>query len=688
MNLYELFVKISANTKALDDALNKSSGMVSKFGSAMKAGLGIAAKATGAAAVAAAGAVTAITKQSIAAYAEFQQLEGGVQKLYGNMGKSLQDYAAMQNKTTEQVQAEYERNAKAEAMIMENAKNAYKTASMSTNDYLDTATSFSASLISSLDGDTKKAAELTDVAMRSIADNYNTFGGDIENVKNAYKGFAKANYTMLDNLKLGYGGTKEEMARLIEDANEYGKSIGLAGDLSMKSFADIVTAIDLIQQKQKIAGTTEREAATTIEGSLNMAKAAWENLVAGMSNDEADFGKLIDNFVESADTAAKNVLPRIEVALNGVTKLITNLAPKLAEKLPGLISTILPGVLTAVVEIIKALGEALPGLITELLPQLIDAIMEIANGLAEVIPELIVQLVDMLPTVLPQLLDGIEQLIAVLTNALSEIAPEIIPPILQTIRSMWDVLLNNAEFVGTAVIGFMGVLTQAIVDNLPVLIDTINYVIGGYFDFIVEMWGTGKAQAAFEEAFVNPIKSSFEENYESIKEKFLGLFDFITDNNIFNLINKKFIEIGSHIVEGIWNGIKNAFPKLNTNFTKTIDSLIGKAKNVLGIHSPSKVFAEIGGYMAEGMGVGYDKAFAGVKKNITDTLDFGASDVIAPSAMATGNSAVLSAIGSLNEAISGMDVNVSLEGDAGKLFNMIKTQNSNNTKRMGRAVLV
>ena len=238
---------------------------------------------------AAATAVGVLVKKSVDAYGEYEQLAGGVKKLFGE---------------------------EASAEVMKYANDAYKTAGMSANQYMEQATQFSAALINSL-GDQSAAAKQTDVAMRAISDNYNTFGGDIQNVQNAFQGFAKGQFNMLDNLRLGYGGTRGEMERLIADANEYAKANGMAADLSIDSFSDIVTAIDLVQQKQGIAGTTAAEAASTIQGSLNMTKAAWQNLVAGFANPDADLGQLMDNLVIAivGDKQGKGLLNQIVPAI-------------------------------------------------------------------------------------------------------------------------------------------------------------------------------------------------------------------------------------------------------------------------------------------------------------------------------------------------------------------------------------
>lgn len=323
-------------------AAGKSSGL--SFGGAFSAAAGTAAKA-GIAAVTAAGAgVVALTKSAVSAYGEAEQLVGGVGKLFGDASAQLMDYA----------------------------EEAYKTAGLSANEYMEQATSFSAALINSLGGDTAKAAEMTDVAMRAISDNVNTFGTDMAAVQNAFQGFSKQNYAMLDNLKLGYGGTKTEMQRLIADANEYAASIGQASDLSINSFADIVQAIELIQKKQNIAGTTAKEAASTLQGSFAMTKAAWTNLVAGLANPDADLGKLVTDLVESAQAAMGNLLPIVKTGLQGIGKMAAKLLPDIFKELPALLDDVLPDLLSAVDTTITQVFPVLVQVIARNLPLLLQ----------------------------------------------------------------------------------------------------------------------------------------------------------------------------------------------------------------------------------------------------------------------------------------------------------------------------
>ncbi|WP_346935305.1 hypothetical protein [Clostridium sp.] len=277
----------------------------STLGSAAKTGLKLFTGAVAAAGVALVG----LTKLSIDQYAEYEQLVGGVETLFKDSSKTVMQYA----------------------------DNAYKTAGMSANEYMSTITGFSASLLQGLGGDTKKAAEIGNMAVTDMSDNANKMGTSMESIQNAYQGFAKQNYTMLDNLKLGFGGTKEEMQRLLAEAE---KISGVKYDIS--NFSDIIEAIHVIQTEMGITGTTAKEAASTIEGSLNMTKSAWTNLLTGMADDNADFDVLVQNLVESLGALGENLLPRIKVVIEGIGELFRTLLPKVLEEVPGMIASLFP----------------------------------------------------------------------------------------------------------------------------------------------------------------------------------------------------------------------------------------------------------------------------------------------------------------------------------------------------------
>ena len=314
MDLLDLMVKIGVDDQASSKIDNLAGKVTDTFGKAAS----VAAKGVAAGVAAVTAATGAITKSSLDAYGAYEQNVGGIQKLFGNMGKSLDEYAELTGNAVDAVAEKWGVLEQSQNMVLQNAANAYKNAGMSANQYMEQVTGFSAALITSLGNDTVAAANYAEMAMVDMSDNANTFGTDMESIQWAYQGFAKQNYTMLDNLKLGYGGTKEEMQRLISDASkmtDVQKKLGVTVDESSLSFDNIVAAIHVMQESMQIGGTTAREAATTIEGSVNMMKAAWENWLTGLGDSDADMAQLTDNLVESFETAAENVVPRVAIIL-------------------------------------------------------------------------------------------------------------------------------------------------------------------------------------------------------------------------------------------------------------------------------------------------------------------------------------------------------------------------------------
>ena len=329
MNLMDLFIKIGVKDEATSP-LKKITGAIGK-------GVAGAAK-VGIAAVGAAGtALGALVTQSVKAYASYEQLVGGVETLFSNLDGTVS----------------------AAPKVLENAARAYETAGLSANQYMETVTSFSAALVSSLGGDYDEAARIADQTIIDMADNANKMGTSMDAIQSAYAGFAKQNYTMLDNLKLGYGGTKSEMERLLADASEFS---GI--DYNIENLEDVYEAIHVIQQEMGIAGATAREADDTIEGSFNSLKAAWQNLITGLGNGDADLGVLFEKVVSRAKIAFKNLMPVVRQALKSVGQLIGELAPIIEEELPGLVEEVLPGLISAATSLVGALAKALPEILS------------------------------------------------------------------------------------------------------------------------------------------------------------------------------------------------------------------------------------------------------------------------------------------------------------------------------------
>ena len=331
LDLGELVLHIKADAS---EATNTVSGLASSLsgplGSAASAIGGAISTGFKAAATAVAATTTAVAGLTVAAtnsYASYEQLIGGVETLFGSSASTIEAYA----------------------------NQAYQTAGISANQYMETVTSFSASLLQSLDGNTASAAEYANQAIIDMSDNANKMGTSMESIQNAYQGFAKQNYTMLDNLKLGYGGTKEEMERLIEDANRVKEANGEMADLSIDSFADVTEAIHIIQTEMGITGTTATEASTTIEGSVNSMKSAWENLVTDLGKGNADIGESVDELMDSVETALGNIIPAVQQILENITTAIPEIIPRVIEGLSSIITEVLPSLLQAGLQLLTAL---------------------------------------------------------------------------------------------------------------------------------------------------------------------------------------------------------------------------------------------------------------------------------------------------------------------------------------------
>ena len=477
MNLLDLFVKISVDDQASDKVENLGAKVVAK-GQLMADAAKLAMNGI----VQVGQAVAGTVKQSVEAYAAYEQNVGGIQKLFGNMGKSLEEYAAMNNTTTDAVASQWAKLEDAQNTVLENANNAWKTAGMSANDYMQQVTSFSAALITSLGNDTQKAADYADMAMIDMSDNVNTFGSNMQDVQNAYQGFAKQNYTMLDNLKLGYGGTQSEMQRLIADASkltDVQKELGVTVDGNSMSFSNIVAAIHVMQESMQIGGTTAREAATTIEGSINAMKSAWDNLLAGFGNEDADLGVLVTNFAESVATAAGNVLPRIGTILNSVGDLIIDYAPKLADKAKDMILSFADGLqdsgnMSKVVESAVEICTALLDAILSMIPAIIEAAPKIITAFAKALFDNRRLIADSGLNLMEALGEGIASMNKLIINVVSQ---NIVSPIVNEIKKLpeiarqwgvnlikglWNGILEKVTWIHEKFTGFVGGLVTRV----------------------------------------------------------------------------------------------------------------------------------------------------------------------------------------------------------------------------------
>ena len=483
----KLIIKTLLDNSQLKSGLSDMNSMVSGASAKVGTFAKVGAAAVGTAVAAGTTAAATLVKKSVEGYATFEQMVGGVETLFGAGGQSMEEYAQSTGKTVGEIENKFNSLMTAQTTVLNNANNAYKTAGLSANDYMETVTSFSASLIQSLGGDTEKAASYADRAITDMSDNSNKLGSNMRDIQNAYQGFAKQNYTMLDNLKLGYGGTQEEMKRLIKDASQMTdvqQKLGVTVDESSLSFGNIVNAISVMQESLGIAGTTSKEAATTIEGSLNSAKAAWENLVVGMADDNADFDTLVQNFVDTASTAFENMLPRIEIALTGLGQLIEKLLPVIVQKVPEIIMQTLPGLIDAGIQMVSALGQGLMQYLPELISYATQLVVQLVQGLVSALPKIVEFASQLIETIVislinaaPDLIDAGKELIEFLVNGIAENLPNIVQTItdlISNINSFWAE--NGPEFIrwGT---DLLSNLIDGIIQAVPVLLQNLPEII-------------------------------------------------------------------------------------------------------------------------------------------------------------------------------------------------------------------
>ena len=639
------------------DAADDSEGKFSKLGGTLKT-VGVA---MGACVAAAAAAAVSLGKAVIEAYGEYEQLVGGVDTLFKDSSGKLQEYAA----------------------------NAYKTAGMSANDYMSTVTSFSASLIQSLGGDTEAAVKYADMAITDMADNANKMGTDIGLIQNAYQGFAKQNYTMLDNLKLGYGGTKEEMERLLADATAIS---GIEYDIS--SYADVVDAIHVIQESMGVAGATAAEAEHTIEGSLNSMKAAVANLVVGFGNADADIEQLCNNVVDAFQDVLTNITPVIEniiaalpTALNALLETVGELLPTLLETVVDLFSqvlntllTLLPELIPVVIEalltivntlienlpllveaaiqivmsLVQGIGQALPSLIPaaiqaiitivqsliDSLPMILDAALQLITGLADgllaaipvliaALPEIILSIINFILDAIPQIIETGIQLLTSLVAALPEIITAIVEAIPQIISGIIEAVLSAIPQIIQAGIDLLISLVQALPQIITTIVSAIPDIISGIVNAVINNIPL-IVQAGIEllTSLIKNLPTIIVEIVKAVPQIITG---------IVNALGKgvsQLAEVGVNLVKGLWQGIQSLASWLWDKVSGWISSIWDGICDFFGIHSPSDEMAWIGEMLVKGLSGSIDanggeavKAAEAMSEDINDVMHGLAKDM-------------------------------------------------------------
>jgi phage-related protein len=660
MNLLDLAVKITCDDQA--------SGEVDKIGDGIKNKLGIAAKA-GVAAVAAVGTATvAIGKTALDAYSNYEQLVGGIDTLFKASSGKMQQYAA----------------------------NAYQTAGVSANRYMEISTSFAAALISSLGGNTEAAADMANTAITDMSDNANKMGTSLETVQEAYMSLSRGNYEMLDSLKLGYGGTKSELERLLSDAEKFSAAQGKVRDFSVDSYSDIVEAIHIVQDEMGITGTTAEEAATTIEGSVNMAKAAWDNWLAGLGNEDADMEGLTDQLVQSVVIAGKNIIPRVGQIMTTLGQTVADYAPGVGLYLRNALINVLPEAVQgpmrdAFAGVDKVVGK-LESVFNDNLKPAADAADSVFSAISsgvktfgDSVNDLVLPAIDQLSpafndffgaiqTAQP-LLEFIANIIGVGLAAAISVAIKLFAAITEVVAFVITGFAQLYEDISGFVTGVVQFFTVDLPNAINALVQWFAQLPGNIAAFLsmviakVAAWVANMASNAVSAGsrfisgiagFMSALPGNIASWLSGVISTVVGWVSQFASNATSaasqfasNLINGlasipgQVTSIGSNIIQGMVNGVTSAAGRLIDSVKGAVDDAINAAKNLLGIHSPSRVFRKIGQYTMQGAALGVDDD-ADVLLRSTDNAMRGmistAQDIAMPGVNSTagGESAVIS----------------------------------------------
>lgn len=591
-------VDIKAKMKSMFSAIGK--GALTSVKALAKVSVAAAKIGVVAATVVATG-LTAMTKSAVEQYSDYEQLVGGVETLFKDSSDKVVEYA----------------------------NNAYKTAGLSANEYMDTVTSFSASLLQGLGGDTEKAAETANLAITDMSDNANKMGTDMASIQNAYQGFAKQNYTMLDNLKLGYGGTASEMARLINDSGVLGDTMTVTADnVNSVSFDKMIEAIHVVQTDMGITGTTAKEAATTIQGSIGMMKSAWTNLLTGMADPSQDMGVLINNLVDSVMAVADNLVPRIADTLPRIVTGISSLAQKLAPYIPPLIEQILPSLIQGATSLLSELVNNLPGILETLLPgiggelgqTLTSALQSIFGTLQAILPTILSLVNTLLPpllqivqTILPPLTNLINMLLPPIVQIVSQILPiliSILQPVLELLQPILDLLnpiINLILMILDPLMELINMILPPLVEVISLISEEILGVLKPILEWFCEMLEiTLEAAIIAIMAVINNCRKSFSMAWKGIKKVWNAAPAFF--KGIWNGIKSAFAAVGKFfkgIFTTAWNGIKSVWSAVTGFFSGIWNGIKG-------------IFSAVGTWFS---GI-FGKAWAGIKNAFSPMVKF------------------------------------------------------------------
>jgi phage-related protein len=610
MDLFEIVGKLSIDgVEKAEKELGGVSGTASKVGGVLKGvGKGILA-VTGAVAT---GSV-ALVKSVSSAYGELQQSIGGVETLFKDSADT----------------------------VIENANKAFKTAGISANSYMQQVTSFSASLLQAVGGDTKKACDVADMAIIDMSDNANKMGTSMESIQNAYQGFAKQNYTMLDNLKLGYGGTKGEMERLLADAS---KISGIKYDIS--NLSDVYNAIHIIQGELGITGTTAKESAETISGSFGSMQGAWQNFIAGLGDPNADMRQLVENLASTIQGAVSNVTPVID---NMVAVL-----PTVVDALIDTISSMLPTLIQTFTELITNVINAITELLPEFIPLAVDCILTVVDALVQN---------------LPLLIEAGILLIQSLLSGLAQSTPTLVPAIIDAVILIVEALINNIDLLIDAGIQLILGVADGLIQATPVLIEKAPIIIQKLVNALIKNFpkvvkAGGQLIGKLAVGLVGALGELLVQAPKIISTIVKGI------KNGFSELKKS----GRYLIEGIWSGISGSLSWIKSKISGWVGNVTSFIKKLFGINSPSTLFRdEIGVFLAQGIGEGITKddsaeqSIKGKMKSIMDiantsvgSVSVGVNDLVAESPMQKYQLAFNGQMGSLND---GFERLISLVGN-------------------------
>lgn len=703
MELFKIFGTIVLKGKEeFGSGLDDASGKAKKFADALQNGLGkaaqIGAKAVTAAVSAAGTAIGFVLKNAIENYSEYEQLVGGVETLFKDSAGTVMQYA----------------------------ENAYQTAGLSANEYMDTVTSFSASLLQSLGGDTAQAAEMANLAVTDMSDNANKLGTDMTMIQNAYQGFAKQNYTMLDNLKLGYGGTKEEMQRLIDDANELNATQGKLTNYSIDSFADIVSAIHDVQTEMGITGTTAKEAATTIQGSISSAKAAWENWLTALGDSNADIEAETKKLMDAIGVAASNLLPVFEQVLSSLGQALSTKLPELLSQAVSFVVAHLPDILLLgwqlVLALIDGLGQGFSTLLGMMGEWLQSSIVEPIKNKFEEAKTTVSEKWESIKTTTAEKWESIKTTVSEKAEAIASKAKEKFEEVKTTASEKWEAVKSTTTEKWEAIKSTVWAKLEPIVSKAKEKFEEVKTTASEKWEAVKsttsEKWEAIKT-TVYEKAsaMAEQTKGKFEEIKSAASEKWTAIKDIAAEKweSIRQTVQDK-VDALKNFLPGAWDSIKStaqsALSALTGILTQpfqaaydAISGIVGKIKSAVSsvasavssvASTVSSVFGGSGGSSVSAHAAGgvLTKPTIFGYTPSTNTYHLGGeagAEAIAPigvlqgyvaAAVASQNDGIASALNRLADAIIDMDANMG--GNLREALN--GTSLSINQREFGRLV--